>query len=610
MTAKDGFQAPERYEIQETLVENEGEILYRGRDRVLLREVILKRPGPGLASTLMETGDTPRALREARALAQVQHPGVVRLIDVVECPGGPLLVMEPIPGETLAERLEREGRLEPEEIARIATGLAGALEAVHGIGAVHRGLSVANIMIQPDGQPCLAGFLFAKFAKSSLGISSISYAPRQDESGQLDRSIPGPKAKVLPSHPAPEQLYSQAADARSDVFGLGSVLYRCLTGSEAFPDMLTSGWTPPKKPEELGLLLPRSLTEIIFKCLARSPLGRYQSAAELKHAIETCSLTDSPISLRPGRRTVLAGVVVLAIAATLIGSLINGPQDKKNGQSGSASIAGANGASNGSASASTGNAPPYSEHYENSYALLIGISNYEDETWHDLNNAVADVEAIANRLEQMPWENWQITRLLNEDATREGILAALNALKNDKGINDRLFIYYAGHGEAHEESNESGFLIPTDAQHTDTDKNRTRWIRFDEINNHVFRETRAKHVLVAMDCCYSGRISSYRSSAISAVKQSHPDLMNPAYVVIASGRPNERVEDGIPGKNSPFARAFLLALDQALESDQSVLKSTSLYTRIDEYFTANLVGHSPMKHEYTPYQFLFFLKRP
>lgn len=187
---------PERFEILEQVTETAGELVLRARDRVLLREVLLKLPGPGLTALLEENQDHRRALREARALARLQHPGVLRLVDVIETPRGPLLVMDPVAGETLAERIRQSGPLDSEDVRTLGIGLASALTAVHDVGVVHRGLSMENVILKDDGSPCLAGFFLAKFGDASLQVSSLIYPQggggRRGRRGQWRRYLAPP----------------------------------------------------------------------------------------------------------------------------------------------------------------------------------------------------------------------------------------------------------------------------------------------------------------------------------------------------------------------------------------------------------------------------------
>src|SRR5689334_5293183 len=155
----------DRFQILEELARCETGTLLRARDQLLQREVVLKLPPEGARAD--GGSETERELREARALARVQHRAIVRLLDVLESPAGPVLVLEPTSGESLAERLLREQRLDPAAVRALALELAGALAAVHAIGVVHRGITLDQIVLLADGRPQLGGFGFAKFCGSA-----------------------------------------------------------------------------------------------------------------------------------------------------------------------------------------------------------------------------------------------------------------------------------------------------------------------------------------------------------------------------------------------------------------------------------------------------------
>jgi len=586
VNAPDGFELPDRYDIREVMVSSDAEVIYRGVDNKLLREVLLKRPGPGLAATLMETGDESRALREARALASIQHDGIVRLIDVLECPGGPILVMEPQPGETLSDRLDRDGRLTAEEVRTIGQRLADALEAVHASGAVHRGLSPANIILRPDGDPCLAGFLFAKFCRSSIGISSISYG-----GGKLEEN-PDEPPKVLPSHPAPEQLYGQAADARSDIFGLGCVLYRCLTGEDAFPSMLTAGWSPPKPPREIVPDAPRALSDAVLKCLSRSPLGRYPSASELSATLASLPAERAGFTL--SKRTMIsaaAGALALAVA----GFMMTGDDSSETDSSRGAMVV----PQDGRAGAARGT---HALKYASSHALLIGIGDvYPKNGFQRLPNAVSDVDAIAAELPSLGFAPENTTVIKDGEATGLRIRQELGRLSEQLEPDDRLFVYYAGHGERHERAERSGWIVPADAKSFDDDISRATWLSFDAFVD-VSKLTEAKHVLIAMDCCYAGRIAAMRGSSAQRYEERY--LTQDAHFVLCSGR-DEPVSDGT-GDHSPFAAALL----EAFSLDQLAITGSQLSIMVEQHL---LEANAKQQAQFAPLsgkgdgEFVFFL---
>ncbi|MFQ5504346.1 MAG: serine/threonine-protein kinase [Planctomycetota bacterium] len=291
---------PSRFELQEKVSSDDVELVYRATDRTLKREVFVKR----LGRAAMEYIGLDRAkhLREAQALARISHPGVLELYEVLESESGVILVIKPVQGEPLADKLAGEGPLPPDEVRDLALQLCDALTAVHAAGIVHRGLSAANILLRPDGSACLTGFSFAK-PGSGLGLSSIDY---RDAAKKSERSIP--------PHAAPEQIAGLPADARSDLFGLGCVLYECLTGQSV--ECGGEAW-PPADLRERVPDAPRDLTDAIQRCLRRGPVRRFPTAAAFRKALEGAQVTEYHGDLPEPRRwkrlvigILLAGILI------------------------------------------------------------------------------------------------------------------------------------------------------------------------------------------------------------------------------------------------------------------------------------------------------------
>jgi uncharacterized caspase-like protein len=203
--------------------------------------------------------------------------------------------------------------------------------------------------------------------------------------------------------------------------------------------------------------------------------------------------------------------------------------------------------------------------------------------------------AIADVLKASERDGWQIRTLLGAEATRARIVESMMELANQTGENDRVFIYYAGHGKPHERERTSAWIIPADARPDAP----SSWVHFDEFFR-FFKHARAKHILVAMDCCYGGRLSAARSVQASKFEQRF--LTRRAHVVIASGRLNEQVIDGIPGEHSPFTRALLHALDGS-----GPLTSSMLFSSIQTVFIEWDVPHTPqLGYPTEPGEFVFF----
>jgi len=598
MTPKPELPIPERYQVLETVSHDEGEVVYRCLDQTLGREVFFKQPGIALRAQSSEAELNDRTLREARALAQVDHPGVQRLLEVIESSEGVMLVLEPVVGECLAERLECEGPLAPADVAKLGVEMADALNAVHAIGTVHRDVSAQTIHLRPDGSACLSGFRFAKFTSQARPLSTIAEVLRTKGPDASEA------AALLPAHPAPEQFGSELASARTDLFALGCVLYSALTGKQPFPDMLGHGWSPPKSPEKIVSGVPQPLSKAIMSCLARSPVGRVQSAAKLAESLRAAGGSGgSPGTTTGARKSRSAQVAGLAVVALLAVAFVPRWLESSAAESeaGERGISVIEGPETGISLAGSVFEPTISK----SYALLIGIGEaYRKNGFTPLANASSDVAAVAEMLEALP-RPWEVELLTDDQATRDGIMRAKQVLEDKLEPDDRALIFYAGHGTAHADSEESGWIVPADGQTQADDPSRLKWIRYDEFKR-FFDEAPAKHIMILMDCCYSGRFAKERSSGAVPFEQRY--LSRKAHVVLTSGRGNETVLDGAQGERSPFAAAFMNAIQNC---EEPAITSSMIYSQILKEFTQRGIPHEAEQYHPDPAergQFVFFLE--
>ncbi|MEW6279563.1 MAG: serine/threonine-protein kinase [Candidatus Eremiobacterota bacterium] len=210
---------------------------------------------------------SPRFLREWQVLRQLHHPGIVRLFDFHEgsetAPA--YLVMELAQGESLQERLARSGRLPVPEAAAIARQLAEVLEYAHARGVVHRDLTPANVLLV-DGQVKLLDFGLARH--------------------ELLTTITAPDQMLgTPLYAAPEQVDGHEADARSDLFSLGVLLYELTTGAPPWQErdpvklfLAKSQGQPPPPPHQVNSKVPEPLGRLISELLAADPAARPPSA--------------------------------------------------------------------------------------------------------------------------------------------------------------------------------------------------------------------------------------------------------------------------------------------------------------------------------------------
>jgi serine/threonine protein kinase len=252
-----------------------GEV-YRARDERLGRDVAVKVLPPHLVA---DESVRKRLHKEARALSKLNHPNIEILFELGSKEGTEFLVVEYVPGVTLGARLA-QGPLPEKEIARLGAQLAEGLAAAHSQRVVHCDLKPDNLRITPDGRLKILDFGIAKSLRVTRDTSKHDVTT---ESTTGDLGLAG----TLP-YMAPEQLRSEPADPRSDLYAAGAVLYEMATGQRPFRDatapLLTDAifHQPAVPPRALNTRISPELERIILKCLQKEPENRYQSAAELE----------------------------------------------------------------------------------------------------------------------------------------------------------------------------------------------------------------------------------------------------------------------------------------------------------------------------------------
>jgi eukaryotic-like serine/threonine-protein kinase len=302
-----------------------GEV-WRARDTRLDRSVAIKLIPADLAANPQIK---LRFEREAKTISQLEHPHVCRLYDVGETgsdAGGErlsYLVMELVDGESLADRLTR-GPLALSEVLRYGTEIAEALAAAHQAGIVHRDLKPGNVMITRSGAKLL-DFGLSKMARPAVMTSPDSETVHADRSSS-DRPLTE-KGTILGTfqYMAPEQLEGIEADARSDIFALGCVLYEMLTGSRAFDGKTRTSLiaaiiaSEPRPIAQLQPLTPPPLEHVVATCLRKDPERRWQSARDVAHELRWIealpAATDHPVVRNRWRLPLIALGVVALVAA-------------------------------------------------------------------------------------------------------------------------------------------------------------------------------------------------------------------------------------------------------------------------------------------------------
>ena len=265
-----------------------GEV-YRARDRRLDRTVALKVLPSSVAA---DPGRRARFEREAKTISQLNHPHICVLYDVGHQDALDFLVMEYLAGETLAERLKR-GPVPLAQALDLAAQIADALAAAHSQGIVHRDLKPGNIMLVRPGGPSdppiakLLDFGLAKLMAHGDQPALVLAESQPTASGPL--TARGTILGTLP-YMAPEQLEGKPADARTDLWALGTILYEMLAGRRPFgSDAGVSELAAIlcNAPAPIATIAP-AVARLVERCLRKDAAERFQSAADVKTAIEAC----------------------------------------------------------------------------------------------------------------------------------------------------------------------------------------------------------------------------------------------------------------------------------------------------------------------------------
>jgi serine/threonine protein kinase len=257
-------------------------MVWRAHDAVPGREVAVKEVmiPPALLESERRSAQA-RVMREARAAARLNHPGVVTLYDVVHDQGHTFIVMELVEAPTLADLVQAEGPLPPWRVAEVGGQLAAALEAAHRAGIVHRDVKPANVMVPAEGGVKLADF----------GAATLLGDPRLTAIGLVVGS---------PAYMAPEQASGQPSGPPADLWALGATMYAAVEGEPPFdkgaliPTLAAVVNEDPRPMQRAGPLAP-----VIGALLAKDPAARPSAPRLRARLVEVARAARPPGSFRP-----------------------------------------------------------------------------------------------------------------------------------------------------------------------------------------------------------------------------------------------------------------------------------------------------------------------
>jgi Tol biopolymer transport system component len=309
-----------------------GEV-YQAHDTKLGRDVAIKI----LPEVFAHDADRlSRFQREAKMLASLNHPNIATVHGLEHSDGTHFLIMELVPGETLAERIKREGAVPIEEALKISIQIAEALEAAHEKGIIHRDLKPANVKVTPEGKVKVLDFGLAKAFAGDVADSNPSQSPTLSAVATMQGVLLGTAAYM-----SPEQARGKAVDKRTDIWAFGCVLYELLTGKQAFhgediTDILAAVVRAEPEWNRLPDNTPLSIRTLLRRCLQKDKTLRMQAAGDVRIEIveglaaqpTTATATAAPAARSLAERlTQVAAVIMTLIAIAFgIGFLLREPK--------------------------------------------------------------------------------------------------------------------------------------------------------------------------------------------------------------------------------------------------------------------------------------------
>lgn len=282
------YSLPEKYEVLEQLGRGGMGTVFKARHIDLDEVVAIKVINPELVEKEGEV-TSRRFLAEAKAASRLNHPNLISLKDYgVTTEGAAYMVMEFVEGESLEDYLKRRGKLEVSEALKIALGICDGLTEAHNKGLVHRDVKPANVILSCGSGADGKGGASFQTKILDFGIARVSSADGRTQGLTATGEVFG-----SPLYIAPEQSMSSKVDQRADLYSLGCLLFEMVTGRPPFLGenaiqtiMMHLNSPVPSATLTVGYALPGGLSQVIARCMDKTPARRYQSVAELKQELE------------------------------------------------------------------------------------------------------------------------------------------------------------------------------------------------------------------------------------------------------------------------------------------------------------------------------------
>ncbi len=293
-----------RYQIESLLGKGGMGLVYKAHDLELDRTVALKLVRPELTAE----GDAVQRFKQELLLAsRISHKNILRIHDLGDVSGVKFISMAYVEGDDLSRLLKKRGRIALDQTLKLARQLCGALDAAHSEGIIHRDLKPQNILIDYEGNAFVSDFGLAKSLEAN--------AAEMTQAGQI---------LGTPRYMAPEQLEGKAADARTDIYAFGLILYEMVTGdipskASSVPQLMLQRLSQKvKNPKALNPETPDYLAQIVMRCLEVDPDRRYQSARDILKDLDAGRAVKPAHSVQitvamPGERNWLYGAAIIVL---------------------------------------------------------------------------------------------------------------------------------------------------------------------------------------------------------------------------------------------------------------------------------------------------------